>query len=399
MSHNNRSSKAFGLIFAVAISLALIGNIVYNGTRSLVASFRPDTEDVLRNDAQMKKNQSLQERFDDSLFFNKSAREALNSVRNLQGGDFTFVDGVNDIYRDDTGRMTYICRYRNMRQEADALSGFSEKLEDAGIPLLYVQIPFNILRGEDSLHYRIRDYSNDNADRLLTDVSQKGVDTFDLRDVLKEPDRAVAPLFFQTDSRWRVNTSFDAYLSVLTLMDHQYHLCRDTAKHFGSRENFTVTQTEPCFIGDQGRLAVRPKNAQMDTFDYIKPYSRTSFKLKTVRTDGTLTARSGDYSAALMAPEQKGYDNLFDSYLGAPAPLISMHNELVKTGEKLVILGDDFINPFASFTALNFTDTIVVNPALFRGSIQKLIDEQKPDLVLVMYQPKSFENPKYFQFR
>ncbi|MBP1576556.1 MAG: hypothetical protein J6A68_03380 [Oscillospiraceae bacterium] len=396
MEQKQKNNRTFGVLFVMVISLVLIINMLYNGGIRLVESFDPH-QDAMVESGKNTDEISAQQKFKNELFLNQAAADALSELRRIPGGDFVFVDGINDIYRDTTGRLTYVCRYREMESEAASLTAFSKQLASLGVPMLYAQLPFKILQGENTLVYNVGDYSNANADRLIKKIARNGVDTFDLRDVLKETDRQVSPLFFVTDSRWQVGTAFDAYLSVLTLVDREYHLCHETAERFGSDTNFALNRTEQVFLGNQGSKVGVGLVESIDAFDTIVPYARTSFLIETRRADGSVLQRSGDWSGAIMVKPTSEM-NLFDTYLGADAPIIRITNQNIASKERIMIIGDDFVNPFAAFFSLNVQQTMVVNPDLYTGSVLELVSEFSPDLVLVMYNPKSFENEEFFHF-
>lgn len=396
MEQKQKNNRIFGVLFVMVISLVLIINMLYNGGIRLVESFDPH-QDAMVESGKNTDEISAQQKFKNELFLNQAAADALSELRRIPGGDFVFVDGINDIYRDTTGRLTYVCRYREMESEAASLIAFSKQLASLGVPMLYAQLPFKILQGENTLVYNVGDYSNANADRLIKKIARNGVDTFDLRDVLKETDRQVSPLFFVTDSRWQVGTAFDAYLSVLTLVDREYHLCHETAERFGSDTNFALNRTEQVFLGNQGSKVGVGLVESIDAFDTIVPYARTSFLIETRRADGSVLQRSGDWSGAIMVKPTSEM-NLFDTYLGADAPIIRITNQNIASKERIMIIGDDFVNPFAAFFSLNVQQTMVVNPDLYTGSVLELVSEFSPDLVLVMYNPKSFENEEFFRF-
>ncbi|MBQ4101364.1 MAG: hypothetical protein IJC85_00595 [Oscillospiraceae bacterium] len=396
MEQKQKNNRTFGVLFVMVISLVLIINMLYNGGIRLVESFDPH-QDAMVESGKNTDEISAQQKFKNELFLNQAAADALSELRRIPGGDFVFVDGINDIYRDTTGRLTYVCRYREMESEAASLTAFSKQLASLGVPMLYAQLPFKILQGENTLVYNVGDYSNANADRLIKKIARNGVDTFDLRDVLKETDRQVSPLFFVTDSRWQVGTAFDAYLSVLTLVDREYHLCHETAERFGSDTNFALNRTEQVFLGNQGSKVGVGLVESIDAFDTIVPYARTSFLIETRRADGSVLQRSGDWSGAIMVKPTSEM-NLFDTYLGADAPIIRITNQNIASKERIMIIGDDFVNPFAAFFSLNVQQTMVVNPDLYTGSVLELVSKFSPDLVLVMYNPKSFENEEFFHF-
>ena len=392
---NTKPNTAFGAVFITVISLLLVLNFLFNGVSLLISSFDPTPDSVVGSS--MGKEKGIKKSFEENFFLNQLSADAIGKIRLTLGGDFIFRDGVNDIYRDTTGRLTYLCRYKEMKEEAAALESFSLALEKEGVPMVYGQIPFKILPEEDNLIYRLNDYSNANADRLLLQLTHSGVDCYDLRDVLIESDREISPLFFLNDSRWQIGTAFDAYKTMLAYCDKNYHLCSETAQRFGLDENFAITRTDNCFLGNQGSAVGVGLISKLDAFDTVTPYAKTSFSVEILRADGTTLQRQGDYNTALMV-KQTANTALFESYLGAAAPRIHIKNQKLTTGERVLIVGDDFINPFAAFFSLNVQETLVINPSLYEGSLLEEVRSFRPDLVIVLYNPKSFEQEAFFDF-
>ncbi|MEG0457407.1 MAG: hypothetical protein RR549_04690, partial [Oscillospiraceae bacterium] len=241
------------------------------------------------------------------------------------------------------------------------------------------------------------DYSNSNADNMVASLTTFNVKTYDLRNILTESNRILDPMFFFTDSRWTNDTAFKSYLNISDILTTDGKAKKESFKLFSDYNNFSYTVEENAFIGNQGAVLGDKYLNKKDNFDLFIPYARTSFKVETIKADGTIIEKEGDFSKAILTkPTQKS--NLFDTYLGAPAPKIKITNNLNNYGEKLLIIGDDFVNPLGSFLSLNFSETVIINPLLYKDSINKFIDENDFNYVIMAYNPKSFNDEKYFNF-
>ncbi len=396
------AQNGFRRVFLVAITLLFLINLVYAGWGALQKAIEDADRQVVNSVTASKKNldksnyQALV-RYNDSLAFTDRFRATYNRIQQVSGGYYTFGEVAQDIYANKNGRLTYICRRQDVQPMADAITAFSTSLEAQGIPFLYLQAPHKLLYDQNDLVYRINDYANLNANRLLHQLDHSGVDSFDLRTVLTESDRSISPLFFQTDSRWQIRTALDAYFNLIPLVNNRYQLGRAGLDRFGSSANFAVNRTDNCFLGNQGVAAGLMPQTPPDGFDRITPYARTEFSVEITQADGQVIKRTGDFENALMT-KKAGLSDLYESYLGQLAPLTRITNHNIDSGERLMILSDELAPPMAAFASLGFSHTTLVTPALYNGSIAQLIKAEKPSLVIVMYQPKSFETPDNFNF-
>ena len=79
--------------------------------------------------------------------------------------------------------------------------------------------------------------------------------------------------------------------------------------------------------------------------------------------------------------------NPYAAYNHADRPLIKIRNRLNTDGKKLMVIHDSFSNCVIPFLALAIHDVDAIDLRHFTGSLKRYIEENKPDVLAVMYTP------------
>ena len=92
--------------------------------------------------------------------------------------------------------------------------------KDSDIPLLYVVAPF---KGEgDGIPENAQTFANNNSDRFLVMLREKGVNTLDLREKMKEQGITSTEMFFKTDHHWEPKGGFWANGEICKKLNRDY---------------------------------------------------------------------------------------------------------------------------------------------------------------------------------
>jgi hypothetical protein len=268
---------------------------------------------------------------------------------------------------------------------ADLRDFAAEKL---GAPLLYVQAPQKIEEGQ--LPAGMENYGNQDADRLLEELSDLGVDTLDLRPALREAAKTpeTPALFFRTDHHWTPEGAFLGYRTLSAALEEKYGYAANP--RFTDAASYEVTAYDDWFLGSQGKR-VGTLYGGVDSINLWKPKFATDF---TYSSPAFFDDRTGPFEESLLFPERlepKDYfgGNPYTLYSGGDYPLARMYNNLNANGPRVLLIRDSFACALSPFLALQCGELMTMDMRYFTDDLAGYLDWLRPDLVLVMYTASS----------
>lgn len=195
-------------------------------------------------------------------------------------------------------------------------------------------------------------------------------------------------LRYRTDSRWTIPTSFDAFCKIVTAVNDTAYINLDPDGQYTDLSNYKQTVYEQRFLGNLGRRAGAPF-AGYDDFTLIVPEFPTSFTVTTHYFDEEAVV-TGDFSKALLVSDHLNAEDVYErpmyaAYLGGNAAQRIIENELKPYAPKVLVIGDSYMAPIASFLACAAGEVHYLwqygNPAV--ENLEAYLIEEKFDVVLI----------------
>lgn len=298
----------------------------------------------------------------------------------------------------DSGALQFVdpnLGYVDASGPANALADFADRLKARGIPLLYVNAPQKIQRGDSPLPDGITEYGNQMGDELVETLKSRGVETLDLRDRFEDrPDYAA--WFFQTDHHWKPGSAFFAYQILAPILEtHGIYtptLCLE-------RENYNIKVYEDWFLGSQGKR-VGSLYAGVDDMEWWTPKETARFTLD-VEEYGI--HREGSWDEALLFPERMEVKDWFNGnpytlYSGGDYPLATIVNHDNPSGGDMVLIRDSMACALTPFLAQSCRTLTTIDLRYFTGDLEETVAALDPALVMVLYSTTDAKVQEMFKF-
>ena len=301
------------------------------------------------------------------------------------------------VNRLDDGRMTFAVKAVETDWKAENLAALSAWCGERETPLLYVQAPFKIDPEDPQLPTGVTDYTNENADGLLAELNEYGVDMLDLRKEIKKQGLDHASLFYKTDSHWTTEAAFWASNTILKTLEKEYGLEIDSSAV--ERENFSSQIYKEVFLGSQGKR-VGTLYGGVDDVEILLPAYETAISYTVPVHDyykeGSFEDAVIDYNH--IEPVDYYNKSPYYVYSGGDYPLSQIKNLKNPDGPKILLVRDSYSCATAPFLALGVGQ---VDTFDLRYNDQPLIDyiaESKPDAVVFLYNPGVILNDEMFRY-
>ena len=290
----------------------------------------------------------------------------------------------------DDGYLTYAMDKVDVTSMAQHVSDLHDFLEERDIPLLYIQAPSKVDPISPDLPAGVSDFSNDNMDRLLEALKEKGVDYLDLRNYILENYEVYEDAFYKTDHHWKTTTAFGAVSYLTDYLNEKYGY--EFSNGLYEKANYHIALYEKYFLGSQGKK-VTLSVVEPEDYELVEPLLETDFTIKiperSIDTRGTFGETLLDYRH-LQNIDYYG-ENCYASFMNRNDAYAQIINNapICNKDKKILMIKDSYSTPFIPYLALGVGEIDTVYEMLFTGSIQTYIEQEQPDLVIVMYSSTS----------
>ena len=320
------------------------------------------------------------------LMFRQTMMEGANHYNRLMGWNLAGYAEYNNVIDLRGGYLTTFNSWFDVSENAAAVADFEQYLQSKEIPLLFVQLPNKISRLQEGFNGFV-DYYNDNANRLVSGMRDKGVPVLDLREQVEKQGLNHEDLFFNTDHHWLPQTGLWAAGEISRELNENYGYAIDLS--LLDPENYNYTLYEDFFLGTLGKKVTLAR-AKPDDFTLMHPKFPTKLHLQIPSFQLDLT---GDFDIIYdKAPlKQKDYyhSDPYGAYLhstsGMPA-IVNLDNLLMPAeGKRVLVLGDSFSYTIVPFLGLGLEGVDFLDLRVFNGSLKGYLEENNYDLVVLSY--------------
>lgn len=294
------------------------------------------------------------------------------------------------------GYWAFVYKRQDMKERIQSVVSFHEFLQSLHIPLTYIQAPGKInAHGEQDAWLRSRyDFSNANADQLLSGLRENSIDTIDLREYFHQttPDDQYHQLFFRTDHHWLPQTALAAAGFTAEHLNRKYGFKINTSNL--NPNWFNIENLPDFFLGSLGKKVTLSMTAP-DGFPILHPDFPTHMHLeipdKGINTEGPFEITYDKNEINCIDYYRK---IPYDAYGYGDRPLLVINNlnSSEISDKRVLVIKDSFGDTMIPLISLVCKDTVSVDIRHFDGSLRALIKSFHPDIVLILY-TNSWEGP------
>lgn len=299
------------------------------------------------------------------------------------------VDPKNKVVKLNGGGLTFISPKEDIATRANNMIMFNEFLKNKNIQSLYIQAPHKTDKYNNDLPIGVYNYANDNADNFLKAIEGK-IDFIDIREEMHKDGLNNKDYFFKTDHHWTPEGAFYAFTKVAKRLSDDYGFYIDD-KYLDSN-SYDKKILEKWFLGSQGKR-VGTLYGGVDDISLIIPKFKTNFDFSLPFSG---ISRSGEWlDTVLTDRSNEGIDYYGSSaYLmyGEDWPLSIVKNFNSDNSKEILIIRDSFGCTFTPFLSLVCEELNVMDVRHYKNSVYDYVEENKPDMVLFLFNPAHIQD-------
>ncbi|MBQ7692292.1 MAG: hypothetical protein IJT29_01650 [Oscillospiraceae bacterium] len=333
----------------------------------------------------------------DYLLWYKKATELAKKYESVIRWSYASYGEYNGVIKLPDGWLTSFVAKRDVHEAAENMASFASFCEQNGIGFLYLQAPYKISRTQDSHLSGVVDFSNENADDLIEQLRAQNIEVYDFRDQIESEGLDHHSLFYRTDHHWLPETGLWAARHILEYLREHYAFDLDPA--LLDQEKFTSVLYPSWFLGSKGKK-VTLSVTEPDDFTLLYPDYDTDihFSIPNLGVD-----LDGDFSVVYDMDRVETCDyynkNPYCTYMYGDRPLSQFENRLASHDLHLLCIHDSFGDCVLPFLSLGVRRLDSLDVRHFTGSVQTFVEETKPDVVMVLYNPGSVYNPSVSELK
>lgn len=327
---------------------------------------------------------------------------AANYVKKLNRKDM-FID-LNGLFVKKCGKITHNnivvlnndmlntygkSKKRDTKYSVSSVTKFNDWLKSQNISFVQVVAPYKVTTSKDNLPDGIEDYVNDEVDDFVKALSNNGVHTIDLRQLMSTNINEVNKYFYRTDHHWNTDAAFLAFQKIMREINLRAKYTEENVWERNEIKNW--------FLGSQGKR-VGTLFAGTDSLVYYIPKFETDMSCIVPHHKNIF---KGDFTVAnirnqyIKNKDYYGY-NAYCVYIGGDYPLVQHRNKNATNDKKLLIIKDSFTLPLQAFLSTEFAEVDVIDPRHYRNSsIAEYVLWTQPDVVLKVNTPTMLLGKQY----
>ncbi len=284
------------------------------------------------------------------------------------------------------------------------LKAMLKHLTDKNIKNAFFLVPCSVVKGKTQLPLGVTDYQNITGDRVVSELKSAGIRTVDLREEFQKMKVDPQKVFFNTDHHWKIPYAFFAAKVSAQYLNTAFKFKLDPYNVYSGYANYEEKTYPKAYEGSYTTAVGESFVGAADDFTTLLPKFKTSFRYRSLTSDGTLektlAGRIMDYTGPFETALYNG-GHTYTSYFKGGTTHLVVDNYLATNKLKCLVVGTSHARAASAFLTLYFKQLVFVDMqgSRFSNSLYSYIDDLKPDVVIVMYAPYTFSKNTSFNFK
>ena len=278
---------------------------------------------------------------------------------------------------------------------SESIGEFSDYLGTMEIPFYFVLVPVKEDLGGELLPEAFHNYQNQTGSHLLDLLSDKGVDTLDLRQNLAQTAEQSEQYFYRTDHHWNGDGALEGFGIMMDYLRQSYDPQMDTS--FTAKDLWQRFTLENSFLGTHGKRVGR-LYAGTDDLIWYEPIFDTDLSLSIPDFSEFYRGPFSEVNIREQYRERQDYFAVtpYVIYVGGDYPIVRHRNVDAPNQKKVLFLKDSFGLAIQAFLSTEFSAVDVIDPRYFTDAgIAEYCEWERPDLVIMMMSPSAVSNRYY----
>ncbi len=279
----------------------------------------------------------------------------------------------------------------DFRSIVEAIGDFKDYLDDMSIPMLYIEVPTKISVKDEENYISGYGYSYVNYDnQLYVDMlKNSGIELIDLKDYFYDLNDNYHALYYKTDHHYKVSTGYEVSKIIVDYLINNYGL--DISEEYLDENLYETIVYEDAMFGSEGQT-VGSNYASKEDFEFLNPTFETDIKITNI--DIGVDKKGSFLETILDTNKLEEYSNnnggyAYECLIGGNRPLTAIENLNSKNDTRILILKDSYALAAAPYLSLAVDEVDLIdtrpNAGNFNGSVRTYIENNKPDIVLLLY--------------
>lgn len=275
---------------------------------------------------------------------------------------------------------------------AENVAAFSRYVTDKGIEYLYITVPYVVDKYDPQLPDGEQDYGNENLDYLQKALTDRGVETLDLREAIHDSGLETYDIFYRTDHHWSTRGGYWAFSQIVNCLEQKQAI--EAQGDCFDLNNYDIVTYPKWHLGSRGQRTGIYFGG-IDDYDLITPKFET-------RLENLDTQESGTFQEIVVNMEplaNRVYTSryTYDYVMGKACA--NYHNPDAPIDKTVVIIGDSMSTAVCPFNILAFKNALFLETESVADIDEAYLEKYKPDIIISMYYATNMENDRGYDFR
>lgn len=317
-----------------------------------------------------------------------------NDFLNLNGlmRRFTGQREMNDVIKLNNGYLARPVGYvsdEELEPGAASLDNLNRYLTASGAKLLVAVAPDSISKYDPQLPAGMEEYVNDDLDRMIRLLTERGVEVMDFREVIHEDGIDQYTMMYRTDHHWTTRAGFYAYGKLADWIEEKTGVKVD--EKIRDIDHYAVTTYENWHLGSYGQRT-GSLYAGIDDFDLILP------EFDTLLSNGEKTGTFEELMISYSALEKRDVTSRYTYDVTLEAVWGNYTNLLADNDLRVLMIGDSFTRAVCPYLNISYGENRFIHYQSLGDLTAEYVEEYDPDVVILLYYPENLLGQEGLKF-